>query len=114
MPKMTVKWHSILKKEAVDRTEQHDVDLGTTVREGIEGFAKDQPVSPKERAASAQGQKPWESQVVMLNGTGLSPEKQLTTRVKQGDSVTVYLPVSGVRAGKEVMEASIVCNPFCQ
>jgi len=55
-----------------------------------------------------------ETQVLKVNGTGLSLEKQLTTRVKQGDSVTVYLPLSGVRVGKEVIEASIVCNLFCQ
>jgi hypothetical protein len=32
---------------------------------------------------------------IMLLGRGLSSEKKLTTRVKEGDSVTIYLPVSG-------------------
>jgi len=48
-----------------------------------------------EGATSGQGEKLLERHMVMLNGMGLSPEKQLTTRVKEGDSVTIYLPVGG-------------------
>jgi hypothetical protein len=46
-------------------------------------------------AISGQGGKLMEKHLVMLNVIGPSPEKQLTTRVKRGDSVTVYLHVSG-------------------
>jgi sulfur carrier protein ThiS len=48
-----------------------------------------------EGASSGQGEKPLETHIVMLNGIGILPEKQLTTRVKEGDSVTIYLPVGG-------------------
>ena len=48
-----------------------------------------------EGASSGQGEKLLETHIVMLNGIGFSPEKQLTTQVKEGDSVTIYLPVGG-------------------
>jgi molybdopterin converting factor small subunit len=93
--KVTVKFYGILEEMDVDRTEEYEVRPGTSVREVIEDFAKNQLVSSKEKPVSLHGQKIWETRVVMLNGTGLSPEKQLTTRLKEGDSVTIYLPVSG-------------------
>lgn len=49
----------------------------------------------EEGTLSGQGEKLLESHAVMPNGMGLLAEKQLTIEVKQGDSVTVYLPVSG-------------------
>jgi sulfur carrier protein ThiS len=84
-----------MKEREVDRREEYEVRSGTTVRDVIEVFAKNQLVSSQKEPVPEHAQKLRESHVVMLNGTGLSPEKQLTTRVKEGDSVTIYLPVSG-------------------
>ena len=95
MPKVTVKFHGIMREKDEDRTEEYEVRSGTTVRGVIEVFAKNQLVSSQEKPVSVQGQKLWKSHMVMLNGTGLSPEKQLTTQVEEGDSVMIYLPVSG-------------------
>ena len=84
-----------MKERDVDRTEEYEFGPGTTVREVIEGFTKNHQASFGEGATSGQGQKLLETHIVMLNGIGLSPEKQLTTQVKEGDSVTIYLPVGG-------------------
>jgi sulfur carrier protein ThiS len=84
-----------MKERGVDRTEEYEFGPGTTVREVIEGFAKNHQVSFGGGATSGQGQKLLETHIVMLNGIGLSPEKQLTTQVEEGDSVTIYLPLGG-------------------
>lgn len=95
MPKVTVKFHGIMKEKDVERTEQYEVRPGMTVRDVIEGFAENQLVSSKKKPIPLHGQKLWKTHVVMLNGMGLSPEKQLTTQVEEGDSVMIYLPVGG-------------------
>ena len=95
MGKVTVKFHGIVKGKEVEGTEEYEVHSGTTVRDVAERFAKGYQASFEEGATSGHGKKLLETHIVMLNGIGISPEKQLTTRVKEGDSVTVYLPVSG-------------------
>jgi molybdopterin converting factor small subunit len=93
--KVTVKFHGIVKGKDVEGTEEYEVPAGTTVRDMAERFAKGHRASFEEGATSSQGEKLLETHIVMLNGMGLSPEKQLTTQVKEGDSVTIYLPVGG-------------------
>ena len=95
MPKVTVKFHGIMKEKEVERTEEYELRPGTTVRDVAERFAKGHQASFGEGATSDQGEKLLETHIVMLNGIGISPEKQLTTQVKEGDSVTIYLPVGG-------------------
>ena len=95
MPKVTVKFHGIMKERDVERTEEYEVSSGTTVRDVVERFARGHRASFEEGATSGQGEKLLEKHIVMLNGVGFSPEKQLTTQVEEGDSVMVYLPVSG-------------------
>lgn len=65
MERVTVKFHGIVKGKEVEGT------------------------------SSGQGEKLLETHIVMLNGMEISPEKQLTTRVEEGDSVMIYLPVGG-------------------
>ena len=84
-----------MKEKEVERTEEYDVRPGTTVMDVAERFAKGHQASFGEGATSGQGEKPLETHIVMLNGIGISPEKQLTTQVEEGDSIMVYLPVSG-------------------
>jgi molybdopterin converting factor small subunit len=93
--KGTVKFHGIVKGKDVDGTEEYEVLAGTTLKDVAERFAKGHQASFREGATSGQGEKLLETHMVMLNGMGLSPEKQLTTRVKEGDSVVIYLPVGG-------------------
>lgn len=95
MTKVTVKFHDIMMEKDVERTEEYEVPSGTTVRDVIERFAKSQLASLKERLISGHRENLWETHMVMLNGTGLPPEKQLTTQLKEGDSVMIYFPVSG-------------------
>ena len=66
-----------------------------TVRDVIEGFAENQLVSSKKKPIPLHGHRLWKTHVVMLNGMGLLPGKQLITQVEEGDSVGIYLPVSG-------------------
>ena len=84
-----------MKEKDVDRTAEYVVRSGATVRDVIDVFERNQLVSPRDKPVPVQREKLWKSHVVMLNGTGLSPEKQLTTQVEEGDSVMIYLPVSG-------------------
>jgi molybdopterin converting factor small subunit len=93
--KVTVKFHGIVKGKDVEGTEEYEVPSGTTVRDVAERFAKGHQASFREGATSGQGEKLLETHIVMLNGMGLLPEKQLTTRVKEGDIVMIYLPVGG-------------------
>jgi len=93
--KVTVKFHGIVKGKDVEGTEEYEVPSGTTVRDVAERFAKGHQASFREGATSGQGEKLLETHIVMLNGIGFSPEKQLTTQVEEGDSVTIYLPVGG-------------------
>lgn len=95
MGKVTVKFHGIVKGKDVERTVEYAVPPGTTVRDVAERFAKGHQASFGEGATSDQGEKLLETHIVMLNGIGLSPEKQLTTQVEEGDSVMIYLPVGG-------------------
>jgi hypothetical protein len=111
--KVTVKFHGIVKGKDVEGTEEYEVPAGTTVRD-VAPSPKGHQASFGEGATSGQGEKLLETHIVMLNGMGLSPEKQLTTQVKEGDSVTIYLPVMEDRAGKEVICESISCNQLCQ
>lgn len=92
---MTVKFHGIVKRKEVEETEEYEVPSGTTVRDVAERVAKGHQASFEEGATSGQGEKPLETHIVMLNGMGISPEKQLTTRVKEGDIVMIYLPMGG-------------------
>jgi molybdopterin converting factor small subunit len=93
--KVTVKFHRIVKGKDVERIVEYAVPPGTTVRDVAERFAKGHQASFGEGATSGQGEKLLQTHIVMLNGIGLSPGKQLTTQVKEGDSVGIYLPVSG-------------------
>ena len=95
MPRVTVRFHGIMKEKDVDRTEEYEVPSGTTVRDVAERFARGYQASLGEGATSGQGEKLPETHIVMLNGIVISPEKQLTTQVEEGDSVMIYLPVSG-------------------
>lgn len=95
MGKVTVKFHGIVKEKDVERTEQYEVRPGMTVRDVAERFAKGHQESFGEGPMSGQGEKLPETHIVMLNGIGFSPEKQLTTQVEEGDSVMIYLPVGG-------------------
>ena len=61
----------------------------------IEGLAEGRQASLAGGALFGRGGKLLETHAVMPNGIRILPEKQLTTRVNQGDSVTIYLPVSG-------------------
>ena len=95
MGKVTVKFHGIVKGMDLEGTEEYEVPSGTTARDVAERFARGRQASFEEGATSGQGEKLLETHIVMLNRMGLSPEKQLTTRVKEGDSVMIYLPVGG-------------------
>ena len=95
MIKVSVKFHGAVKGKEVERTKDYEVPSGTSVREVAERFAKGLLAPFEEGTPSGQGEKLLETHVVMLNGMGISPEKQLTTPVKEGDSVTIYLPVGG-------------------
>ena len=92
---MTVKFHGVVNGKDLEGIEDYEFPSGTTVRDVAEGFAKGHQASHEEGATSGQGGKLLETHIVMLNGIGLSPEKQLTTQVKEGDSVMIYLPVGG-------------------
>jgi sulfur carrier protein ThiS len=93
--KVTVKFHGIVKGKDIEGTEEYEIPSGTTVRDVAERFAKGHQASFGEGASSGQGEKLLETHIVMLNGIRLSQEKQLTTRVEEGDSGMIYLPVGG-------------------
>jgi hypothetical protein len=92
---VTVKFHGIVKGKDIEGTEEYEIPSGTTVRDVAERFAKGHQASFGEGASSGQGEKLLETHIVMLNGIGFSPEKQLTTQVEEGDSGMIYLPVGG-------------------
>ena len=95
MTNVTIKFHGLVVDEYVEREEEYEVPSGTVVRDVMELFARRHMVSLKEDSISCHYEKLWETHVVMLNGIGLAPEKQLTTEVKEGDSIMIYFPVSG-------------------
>ncbi len=92
---VNVKFHGLVVDEYVEREEEYEVPSGTAVRAIMALFARRHMVSLKEDSISGHYEKLWETHVVMLNGIGLAPEKQLTTEVKEGDSIMIYFPVSG-------------------
>ena len=95
MAKVTVKFHGLIMDKDVERAEEYEVTPGTTVRAVMELFVRRHLACLREEPLSGDSGKLWETHVVMLNGIGLVPEKQLTTEVKEGDSISVFLPVSG-------------------
>jgi molybdopterin converting factor small subunit len=92
---VTVKFQGVVNGKELEGREDYEFPSGTTVRDVAERFAKGHQASFGEGATSGQEEKLLETHIVMLNGIGISPEKQLTTRVEEGDSVMIYLPVSG-------------------
>lgn len=95
MANVTVEFHGLMMDEDVERTEEYEVPSGTTARAVIDLFLERHIVSLQEKSISDYRGKLWETHVVLLNGIGLSSEKHLTTEVKEGDNISIFLPVSG-------------------
>ena len=95
MAKVSLKFHGLLLDKPLEVTEAYDVPDRSTVKALVERFVKRHITSSDVKSVSDQIDKLLTTHMVMVNGIGLLPEKQLTTGLKEGDSVTIYLPVSG-------------------
>ena len=95
MANVTVRFHGLIMDKDVKGAEEHEVTSGATVKAVMELFVRRHLAFLKEKRLSGDSAKLWETHVVMLNGIGLVPEKQLTTEVKEGDNISIFLPVSG-------------------
>ncbi len=95
MAKVSLKFHGLLLDKPVEMTEAYEVPDKSTVKALVERFVKGHFAWSDEKSVSDQTDNLLTTHMVMVNGIGLSPEKQLTTGLKEGDSVTIYLPVSG-------------------
>lgn len=93
--KVSLKFHGFLLDKPVETTEAYEVPDSSTVKALVERFLRRHVPSSDVKSVSDHSEKLLTRHVVMVNGIGLSPEKQLTTGLKEGDSVTIYLPVSG-------------------
>ena len=95
MAKVSLKFHGLLLDKPVEMTEAYDVPDRSTVKALVERFVKRHIAWPDDKSVSDQIDKLLTIHMVMVNGIGLSPEKQLTTGLKEGDSVMIYLPTGG-------------------
>ncbi len=92
---MRLKFQGFMLDKPVERTKEYEVPDSLTVKALIERFVKRHVALSGEESLSDQSDKLLTTHMVMVNGIGLWPEKQLTTGLKEGDSVRIYLPVSG-------------------
>jgi len=93
--RVTVKFYGMVMNEFVERHDTYEVPRGTTVRSLMELFFGDVAYAGEGTVSSDSLAALWDSYVVLLNGHGLSPEKLSTHKLKENDTVMMYLPVEG-------------------
>ncbi len=82
----------LLRSREAEVTEELDLPSGTTLSQALEAFL--QGIAPEVGQAPSSSEL-LEKHVVMLNGVSLGREKLLTTGLREGDNITIFLPVSG-------------------
>lgn len=92
MPKVKVRFLGLLRTREAEVTKELDLPTGATLDQAVEALLQEIASEAGEVSSFSQVLK---RHVVMLNGVSLYGEKLLTTKLTEGDNVTIFLPVSG-------------------
>jgi len=93
--KVLVKFYGYLVKGEGELFEEMEVPPGTNVKKVVDRFSRKHCASITGSSGTFTQKNIEQTHVVMLNGLSMEKDRQLTSIVRDGDQITIFLPICG-------------------
>lgn len=93
--KVLVKFNGHLIKGGGELFEELEVPPGTKVKEVVDRFSRKHCSSITGSSGTSTPKNIEQTHIVMLNGLSMEKDRQLTSTVREGDRITIFLPICG-------------------
>jgi len=93
--KILVQFFGHLTREGGSLAEEMEVPAGIPVKGAVDLFGQKYGEAIVGTAENSAAKNMEEKYMVMLNGHSLEKDKQITSKVQNGDRITIFFPICG-------------------